>query len=114
MGLLGTRHSERRVGASNTADLISAWSMEGAEANTAELIGAWSMDGAFPDLDVSFGSPADAPAIATAERARLCGTAYQVPILVKSPEDDDWLPLAESEGDAPTSTSDIAKRLIGY
>lgn len=94
------------------AALINAWSMEGAEANTAELIRAWSMDGA-PALDGRFESPVDAPALATAERARLCGTAYDVPILVKSPGDDDWLPLAESERDA-TDTSDIAKRLIGY
>lgn len=113
MGLMSARHSRRHHGASNTATLISAWSMDEAETNTTDLIGQWSMDGAIRNLDEGFGSPADAPAIATAERARLCGTAYDVPILVKRPDDHDWLPLNDSE-DAATDASSIAKRLIGY
>lgn len=107
MGVMG-----RRSESSSVADLIGAWSMEGAEANTADLIGAWSMEGA-SDLDRRLASPSDAPAAATAERAHLCGTAYDVPILVKSPGDDAWRPLAESQGEA-TRPSDIAQRLIGY
>jgi hypothetical protein len=108
---MGDRASETRR-TSSVADLIGAWSMEGAEPNTAELIGAWSMDGA-SELDGRIGSPSDAPAAATAERAHVCGTAYDVPILVKSPGDDDWLPLAEPRGE-DSDPSDLARRLIGY
>jgi hypothetical protein len=88
--------------------------MDGAELNTTDLIGAWSMDGTRESLDGCFGSPLDAPAVATAEQARLCGTAYDVPILVKSPEDQSWRPLGRTEEQPGGGASDLASRLNGY
>jgi hypothetical protein len=88
--------------------------MEGADANTTDLIAAWSMEGALSSLDPTFGAAVDAPAIATAEHARVCGTAYEVPVLVKSPEDEDWIPLTGAAADDDGHASEIATRLIGY
>ena len=87
--------------------------MDGAETNTTDLIGRWSMDGALGDIEDRFGSPADAPAIVPAERPTVCGTAYDVPILVKRPEDETWRPLGVSE-DGVADESDFAERLLGY
>lgn len=112
MGRTSSKHW-RRGSATNTASLISAWSMEGAEVNTADLIGEWSMDGLGGRLPEDIGSSADATAVATAERARLCGTAYQVPILVKDPDAEGWRPL-DAGADAPEDASEIAERLLGY
>jgi hypothetical protein len=114
MGLTSLREPRRSGATSDTAARISAWSMEGADANTTDLIAAWSMEGALRSLDPTFGAAVDAPAIATAEHARVCGTAYEVPVLVKSPEDDDWVPLAGAAVDADGDPSEIARRLIGY
>jgi hypothetical protein len=112
MAFLTKRHPKRRGGTSNTASLIGAWSMEGAEVNTTDLIGAWSMEGSLRALPEELGSRADAPAIATAERAHLCGTAYEVPILVKDPDDESWRPLGATEATADASA--VAERLLGY
>ena len=109
---MSTRHSIRRS-AANTTNLIDEWSMDGTETNTTDLIGLWSMDGALRDIEDCLGSPADAPAIVPAERARVCGTAYDVPILVKHPEDKTWRPLGASE-DGVADESDVAERLLGY
>ena len=87
MGRMSARHSLRRSAPASTVSLIDEWSMDVADANTTELIGLWSMDGALRDIDDCLGSAADAPAIVPAERAWVCGTAYDVPILVKHPED---------------------------
>ncbi len=87
--------------------------MEGAESNTTGLIGQWSMEGALRDIEERLGSAAEAPAIVPAERAKVCGTAYDVPVLVKRPEDGTWRPLGASEGGAAEG-SDVAERLLGY
>jgi hypothetical protein len=113
MGRMSARHSLRRSAPASTVSLIDEWSMEVAEANTTDLIGLWSMDGALRDIDDCLGSPADAPAIVPAERARVCGTAYDVPILVKHPEDETWRPLGAGE-DGVADESDVAERLLGY
>jgi hypothetical protein len=87
--------------------------MDGAETNTTGLIGQWSMDGALRDIEDRLGSQAEAPAIVPAEHAKVCGTAYDVPILVKRPEDGTWRPLGVSEGEA-ADESRVAERLLGY
>ena len=113
MGLMNMRHSKRRGTTVSTANLINEWSMDGAETNTTDLIGQWSMDGALRDVDDRFGSPANAHAIVPAERARVCGTAYDVPILVKRPEDETWRALGVNE-DAVADEADFAERLLRY
>ena len=65
------------------------------------------------DVDDRFGSPANAHAIVPAERARVCGTAYDVPILVKRPEDETWRALGVNE-DAVADEADFAERLLRY
>jgi hypothetical protein len=94
-------------------NLIDEWTLDGTLTNTTDLIGQWSMNGIPGDFDDGFGSPADAPAIAAAERARVCGTAYDVPVLVKRPEDEVWRPLDVGE-DGMADESPIAERLLGY
>ncbi len=113
MRRLSTRHSSRRSATMSTMNLIDEWSMDGTETNTTDLIGQWSMDGALGDIDDRFGSPADAPAIVAAEHARVCGTAYDVPVLVKRPEDEIWRPLGVSE-DRVADEPSFAERLLGY
>ncbi len=113
MGRTSMRHAIRRSAPTSTTNLIEEWSMDGAETNTTDLIGLWSMDGALRDIDDYLGSPAEAPAIVPAERARVCGTAYDVPILVKHPEDETWRPLGAGE-DGVADESDVAERLLGY
>jgi hypothetical protein len=116
MGIMDLRHPRRRSQSPNTANLIGAWAMDDPAANTTDMIGQWSMDGAAGSLETHFGSVTDAPALATPERARVCGTAYEVPILVKRPEDESWLPLdgPTAEAGDEAAGSDIAQRLIGY
>lgn len=113
MRRISTRHSGRRSATMSVMNLIDDWSMMGTQTNTTELIGQWSMDGALRDIDDHFGSQADAPAIVAAERARVCGTAYNVPVLVKRPEDEIWRPLGVSE-DGVTDEPCLAERLLGY
>jgi hypothetical protein len=109
---MSTRLSSRRSATTSTTNLINEWSMDGAETNTTDLIGQWSMDGALGDIE-NLGPPADAPAIVPAERPTVCGTAYDVPILVRRPEDETWRPLGVSE-DEVAHESDLAERLLGY
>jgi hypothetical protein len=97
----------------STMSLIDEWSLDGTQTNTTDLIGRWSMDGAPRDIDDRFGSPADAPAIVAAEHARVCGTAYDVPVLVKRPDDETWRPLGASE-DATADEPSFAERLLRY
>ena len=112
MGRMSTRLSSRRGATMSTTNLINEWSMDGAETNTTDLIRQWSMDGALGDIEDRIGSPAGAPAIVPAERPTVCGTAYDVPILVKC-EDETWRPLGVSE-DGVAEESDFAERLLGY
>jgi hypothetical protein len=110
---MSMRHLSRRGATMSTMNLIDEWSMEGTQANTTDLIGRWNMDGAPRDIDDRLGSPADAPAIVAAEHAKVCGTAYDVPVLVKRPEDETWRPLAVGE-DAAADEPSFAERLLGY
>jgi hypothetical protein len=71
------------------------------------------MDGALRDINERLGSPVETPAIVPAEQARVCGTAYDVPVLVKRPEDQTWRPLGAS-GDRQADEPDVAERLLGY
>jgi hypothetical protein len=102
-----------RSATANTTTLIDEWNMDVAETNTRDLIGLWSMDGALPDIEDRLGPPADAPAIVPAERARVCGTAYDVPILVKHPDEQTWRPLRTS-ADGVADEFGVAERLLGY
>lgn len=94
-------------------NLIDEWSMDGTAPSTTDLISQWSMDGALRDIDDRFGSPADASATVAAECARVCGTAYEVPVLVKRPEDETWRPLGVRE-DGVADEPSVAERLLGY
>jgi hypothetical protein len=94
-------------------NIIHDWSLDGTQANTTALIGQWSMDGTPCDIEDRFGSPTDAPAIVAAEHARVCGTAYDVPVLVKHPDDDVWRPLGASE-DGVADEPSFTERLLGY
>lgn len=107
----------------NTTALISQWSMDGANhgdtlrsavgMNTTALIDQWTMDGAPGDLDTTHFAASDAAAVGTRGNARTNGTAYEVPILVKQPDGEDWRPLGGGD-DAETPASDVAERLLGY
>jgi hypothetical protein len=110
---MSTRLSSRRSATKSTTSLIGEWSLVDTEANTTDLIGQWSMDGTLRDGDAHFVSLADAPPIVPAERATVCGTAYDVPILVKRPDDESWRPLDVSE-DGIADESDVAERLLAY
>ena len=113
MGRMSMRLSGRRSATKSTMSLIGEWNLADTETNTTDLIAQWSMDGTLRDLDDRFGSLADAPPIVPAERATVCGTAYDVPVLVKRPEDESWRPLGVSE-DGVAEESDVAERLLSY
>jgi hypothetical protein len=108
-----TRLSSQRSATKSTTSLIGEWSLADTKTNTTDLIGQWSMDGALSDIEDRFGSPGEPPAIVPAERPTVCGTAYDVPVLVKRPEDETWRPLGVSE-DGVADESDVAERLLGY
>lgn len=110
---MAVRYLSGSRGATSSVEPIDARGLDGTPTNTTALIDRWSMDGPLGDFDASFGSLADAAAIAAAERARVCGTAYDVPVLVKRPEDGAWRPLAVGE-DGVADESPIAERLRGY
>jgi hypothetical protein len=113
MGRLSTKLSSRRGATKSTTSLIGEWSMADADTNTTDLIGQWSMDGTPRDVDARFASLADAPPIVPAERPTVCGTAYDVPILVKCPGDASWRPLSVGD-DRVADECAVAERLLGY
>jgi hypothetical protein len=71
------------------------------------------MDGARENIDESFRSTAETAEIAPADHARVCGTAFDVPIMVKSPDEEGWHALGGGESDTDDA-SDVAERLLVY